>query len=142
MDWVERHTESGFLRITDHKTGRAPAETPHCVGRGAVLQPLLYALAAEFLMRQPVKLSRLYFCTQRGAYTPVEIPVTEDARRDLSTALQIIDESVKHAQMPAAPQPGACKYCDYRIVCGPREEERVKKRKPALAHLLKLRSMP
>jgi superfamily I DNA/RNA helicase/RecB family exonuclease len=142
MDWVERHTESGFLRITDHKTGRAPAEIPHRVGRGAVLQPLLYALAAEFLMRQPVKLSRLYFCTQRGAYTPVEIPVTEDARRDLSTALKIIDESVKHAQMPAAPQPGACKYCDYRIVCGPREEERVKKRKPALPHLLKLRSMP
>ncbi|MDX1982177.1 MAG: PD-(D/E)XK nuclease family protein [Bryobacteraceae bacterium] len=142
MDWVERHKESGFLRITDHKTGRAPTKTPHRVGGGAVLQPLLYALAAEFLLEQPVKLSRLYFCTQRGAFTHVEVPVNEDARRDLSTALRIIDESIRHAQLPAAPQPDACKYCDYRIVCGPREEERVKKRKPALAHLVKLRSMP
>ena len=31
--------------------------------------------------------------------------------------------------LPAAPREGACRYCDYRIVCGPREERRIA-RKP------------
>lgn len=141
MDWVDRHKSGGVLRVTDHKTGRAPKKIPYRVGGGSVLQPLLYALACEFLTGQTVKLSRLYFATQRGAYATVDIPVTEDSRRELASALKYIDEAIRHGQLPAAPAPDACEYCDYRMVCGPREEERVRRKEP-LAYLVKLRGMP
>lgn len=141
MDWVERHKESGVLRVTDHKTGRPPKKIPHRVGGGLVLQPLLYAMAAEFLLGQQVKLSRLYYCTQRGGYTPVEIPVNEDARRVLADALKVIDDSIKRAMLPAAPDVDACEYCDFKVVCGPREQERTR-RKQALQPLVVLRGMP
>ena len=47
IDLIERHPARNTLRITDHKTGKAPQNRPQYVGGGAMLQPLLYALAAE-----------------------------------------------------------------------------------------------
>ena len=40
-------TASGMLRVVDHKTGRIPEPRPEMTGGGEVLQPALYALAAE-----------------------------------------------------------------------------------------------
>ncbi|MBI3683787.1 MAG: PD-(D/E)XK nuclease family protein [Acidobacteria bacterium] len=142
IDWIERHLASGFLRVTDHKTGRTPKLRPRHIGRGVVLQPLLYALAAEQKLGQPVKFSRLYYCTHRGGYEPVSIAVSEEAKADLKEALGHIDRAVTNGLLPAAPDSGHCEYCDYRIVCGPREEERVRKRKPPLDFLVRLRNMP
>ncbi len=140
MDWVERHKHSGDLRVTDHKTGRAPGKVPLRVGGGAALQPLLYALACQSLLGQPVKFSRLYYATQRGGFTSADIPVTEEASEALAEALRIIGDSIRRSLLPAAPQTGACQYCDYRMVCGPREEERTR-RKPPLPELDRLRAM-
>ena len=75
MDVVEKHQSRGALRITDHKTGRAPADAPLYVGRGAFLQPLLYALAAEQLFGEKVECGRLFYCTQRGNYDEYELPL-------------------------------------------------------------------
>jgi len=141
IDWIERHEESGALRLTDHKTGKAPKQTPHHVGGGQILQPLLYAMAAESLLGADVKISRLYYCTQRGNYQTVQIPMREESRQDLQRVLSIIDESLARVFLPAAPAQGQCTWCDYRMVCGPREEERIR-RKPQPAALVELRSLP
>jgi len=56
--------------------------------------------------------------------------------------LEIIDRAVETGFLPAAPSPRACTWCDFRSVCGPREEERVAgKSKEKLADLAALRSM-
>ena len=47
IDMVERDAERDVWRVTDHKTGRALKERFVVLGHGEVLQPLLYALAAE-----------------------------------------------------------------------------------------------
>ncbi len=54
IDLIERHATSDALRVTDHKTGKSPKDRPQYVGGGAILQPLLYALAAETLLGQSV----------------------------------------------------------------------------------------
>ncbi|MCC6364083.1 MAG: PD-(D/E)XK nuclease family protein [Bryobacterales bacterium] len=141
IDWIEQQRGGDALRITDHKTGKAPAQVPRHAGGGLILQPLLYALAAEELFGKPVKLSRLYYCTQRGGYTPVSVAVTDGARGDMERALRIIDDGIASGRLPAAPSAGQCEWCDFRMVCGPREEERVR-RKPPLEPLERLRSIP
>ena len=47
------------------------------MGRGAYLQPLLYALAAEQLLGGKVECGRLFYCTQRGGYEDFELNLTE-----------------------------------------------------------------
>jgi len=143
IDLIERHSASGALRVTDHKTGRAPKDRPQYIGGGAVLQPLLYALAAETLLGQSVQSGRLYFCTQRGDFSAIDIPVNDDARHRLRRVLEIIDRSIETGFLPAAPQTGACALCDYSAVCGPYEETRVK-RKPSerLEPLVEIRRTP
>ncbi|MGH7485398.1 MAG: PD-(D/E)XK nuclease family protein, partial [bacterium] len=143
IDLVERSRVSGHLRITDHKTGKAPDQPPVYVGGGASLQPLLYALAAEQILGAPVESSRLWYCTQRGNYSQVEISITDRARERAARVLQIVDESIAEAFLPAAPNKDACKTCDFRIVCGPYEELRTQ-RKPRerLDPLVELRGMP
>jgi hypothetical protein len=56
--------------------------------------------------------------------------------------LEIIDRSVETGFLPAAPSERACTWCDFRPVCGPREEERTKRKtRERLADLEALRSM-
>lgn len=141
IDWIEHHTESDALRITDHKTGRPPRKHPKYVGGGSILQPLLYAMAAEAVLGTPVAASRLYYATQRGAYERIYVPVTEESRAKLANALHIIDDAIGQGMLPAAPAKDACKWCDFTSVCGPREEERIR-RKPRFVELDDLRMMP
>lgn len=143
IDLVERHRTSKILRITDHKTGKAPDQAPVYVGGGIFLQPLLYALAAERALGATVESSRLWYCTQRGNFAQIEVPVTDRSREFAARVLQIVDEGLAEAFLPAAPNKDACKTCDYRIVCGPYEELRTQRKpKARLESLLQLRSMP
>jgi CRISPR/Cas system-associated exonuclease Cas4 (RecB family) len=113
------------------------------LGEGEVLQPLLYALAAEAMLGMPVDSTRLSYCTERGHYKIVEITVDEASREALAKALDAIDLSIASGFLPAAPRKGGCDYCDYRIVCGPYEEFRFR-RKPdhQLSLLTELRDIP
>ena len=143
IDLVERHAARDVLRVTDHKTGKAPQSRPQYVGGGATLQPLLYALAAEQLLGKPVESGGLFFCTQRGDFARVDIPVAEEARDRLKRILNIVDQSIGEGFLPAAPQTGACDLCDYRPVCGPYEEQRVRKKEPGrLDPLVEIRHQP
>ena len=143
IDLVERHRESRLIRITDHKTGRPPERQPAFVGGGAVLQPLLYSLAAEQILGEPVTSGRLFYCTQRGGYKEFTVAAKPIARHHLEEVIRTIDAAVASGFLPAAPAKDACSMCDYQSVCGPREEERVK-RKPAdrLEPLERMRGLP
>lgn len=143
IDLVERHKESGLIRVTDHKTGKPPERVPAYVGGGAILQPLLYSLAAEKILGTPVSAGRLFYCTQRGGYREIVVPVRPIARQNLEQVVQTIDAAIQAGFLPAAPAKDACGMCDYQPVCGPREEERLRK-KPAdkLEALVRLRGLP
>jgi CRISPR/Cas system-associated exonuclease Cas4 (RecB family) len=143
IDLIERHSGNGELRVTDHKTGRAPKTRPQYVGGGAILQPLLYAHAAETLLNQPVVSGRLFFCTQRGDFSSVDIPLNEESRGRLRRVLDGIDACIEEGFLPAAPQTGACAMCDYGAVCGPYEETRVKRKQAdRLDPLFEIRHSP
>ena len=143
IDLIETDADRGVLRITDHKTGKSPENGPVHVGGGAVLQPVLYALAAEKLLNARVESSRLFFCTQRGDYNEYHVPITDDARRRIAQVASIIDQSIGAGFLPAAPAHGACVNCDYRPVCGPYEEQRTRRKpKNRLDELNVLRSLP
>jgi ATP-dependent helicase/DNAse subunit B len=140
IDMVEEN--EGRLRVTDHKTGRAQPSFGF-TRNGEVLQPLLYAQAAESMLGKPAAVTRLFYCTQRGGYKLDEIAVTDEACRHLNKVIEIIEESLLQGFLPAAPRTEACKTCDYKIVCGPYEETRVQRKKQERLRLLEqLRSIP
>lgn len=125
IDLVERHTTRGSLRVTDHKTGKAPEMTPAFVGGGRALQPVLYGLAAEKLLGTTVESGRLLYATQQGGYAPVEIKLEPRPRLIAAKLLDSIDNSIATGFLAPVPQKDACKTCDYQAVCGPYEERRL-----------------
>src|SRR5262249_29414250 len=130
IDLVERHP-SGVVRVVDHKTGRVPEPRPEIVGQGEVLQPMLYALAAEKLLGEPVSFGRLYYSTIARNYTAIDVPVKDYTRRRAAQVLEQIDAAIRDGFLPAAPRKDGCKGCDYLPVCGPYEEDRVKEKSQA-----------
>ena len=128
IDMIEER--SGHIRITDHKTGKVLPEPMRFIGKGEVLQPLLYAQAAEALLGKTAVQSRLFYCTETGGYRIIEVPINDQSRDAIKQAINLMDSSIAAGFLPAAPREGACGYCDYHSVCGPYEELRVR-RKPA-----------
>ena len=140
IDMIEEKGE--HIRITDHKTGRARSEPLQFVGKGEVLQPLLYAEAAEVLLRKIPDQSRLFYCTETGGYRLVEIPINEESRGAIQRVVNLIDQSISRGFLPAAPRNNACQYCDYHVVCGPYEESRTqRKAEDALLSVKELRQI-
>lgn len=143
IDLVERHAGRGTLRATDHKTGKVRADAGVVVGGGKVLQPVLYALACERLLGEPVEAGRLYYCTADGDYTERVVPLDAASRAAVAAVIDVVDAALSAGFLPAAPERRTCEWCDYRPVCGPYEEIRTE-RKPraALDDLARLRGMP
>jgi RecB family exonuclease len=142
VDLVEKHATQPLLRITDHKTGKAPDKPPLYVGGGTVLQPVLYALAMEELLKTPVESGRLFYCTQRGGYREMVVRLNDQSRRHVGRILDIVEEAVATGFLPAAPTKEACTRCDYRAVCGPYEYERSRRKTARLEPLTEIRRMP
>lgn len=143
VDVVERKRTSGALRVTDHKTGKNRTTWKTVLGGGAILQPVLYSLAVERALGAPVESGRLFYCTAAGGFTDHEIPINEANRRMGLEALEIVDRAIELGFLPAAPADRACGWCDFRAVCGPHEQERIKvKPREKLGDLEALRSMP
>lgn len=142
IDLVESHAR-GNLRVTDHKTGKARAGRDLVVGGGKFLQPLLYALACEKLLGLPVESGRLYYCTADGGYEERVVPLDSESRRMVTSIIAAIDQALADGFLPAAPEEGACGWCDFRAVCGPLEEVRTAQ-KPGLylAELTRIRELP
>ena len=124
IDLVERGADNS-LRVTDHKTGRVRANRDVIIGGGKTLQPVLYALAAERVLREPVEAGRLYYCTAAGGYEERVVTIDAAARAAAAEMSAIIGKALADGFLPAAPGARECDYCDYRRVCGPYENTRV-----------------
>ncbi len=140
VDLVEQ--QGAALRITDHKTGKAPDRPPVYVGGGTVLQPVLYALAMEQLLGKPVESGRLFYCTQRGGYREMVVRLNDQSRHHISQILATIEEAVATGFLPAAPTKEACARWRYQAVCGPYEYERSRRKHARLEPLVEIRRMP
>ncbi|HEY1548668.1 MAG TPA: PD-(D/E)XK nuclease family protein, partial [Kofleriaceae bacterium] len=140
IDLVEQRSD-GAMRATDHKTGRARVEAGSVIAGGTSLQPVLYALVLEQLF--PGKLvagGRLAYCTTRGDFKDVDVPLDDDARAAAQLVATTLAHHLADGFFPAAPSKGACDYCDYRPVCGPYEELRARKKdRDKLVPLARLR---
>ena len=142
VDLIERRADLDVLRITDHKTGRNRSNPDLVVDGGKVLQPVLYSVAIEEGLGKKVVAGRLFYCTTAGGFVEHEIPINDHTRSQGLQVLTIVDRSVEQGFLAAAPAERACTWCDFRPVCGPREEERVKRKShDRLADLEALRSM-
>ncbi|HXG54521.1 MAG TPA: PD-(D/E)XK nuclease family protein [Vicinamibacterales bacterium] len=143
IDLVEQKQGTTIYRVTDHKTGKNRTTWKTVLGGGAVLQPVLYSLAVEQALEAQVSSGRLFYCTAAGGFTDHEIPINDANRRAGLEALEIVDRAIELGFLPAAPASRACGWCDFRPVCGPHEEQRVRV-KPAekLGDLDALRRMP
>jgi CRISPR/Cas system-associated exonuclease Cas4 (RecB family) len=143
VDLIESRAGAEGLRITDHKTGKNRSTPDLIVGGGAVLQPVLYAAAVEQALGERVVSGRLYYCTTAGGFAQHEIPLNDVNRQRGLEVLAVVDRAIEHGFLPASPDEGACAWCDFRPVCGPREEERTgRKHADHLADLHALRAMP
>jgi ATP-dependent helicase/nuclease subunit B len=142
IDLLERDP-AGRIRVTDHKTGKVRAEKNFVIGGGKTLQPVLYALAAESVLKEKIYAGRLYYCTAAGGYEERIVEINDDARRASRDFVAIVKESLEAGFLPAAPDDRECDWCDYKRVCGPYEERRSKiKPEARLKSLKKLRAMP
>ena len=143
IDLVEEGP-AGVLRATDHKTGKPRVDPGAIVAGGASLQPALYALALEKLFPgAAVGGGRLSYCTTRGNFSIVDVPLDVPARSAIGVLAATLAHHASEGFYPAAPIKGACEYCDFRPVCGPYEEQRAGgKAHPPLVQLRKLRELP
>jgi ATP-dependent helicase/nuclease subunit B len=99
-------------------------------------------MAIEQGLGRPVVEGRLFYATTAGGYAEHRIAIDAYARRQGIDVLQIVDRAVEAGFLAPAPAERACAWCDFRPVCGPREEQRIaKKAADRLADLAALRSM-
>jgi RecB family exonuclease len=142
IDLLERR-EDGRLRVTDHKTGKDRVAEGDVIRGGESLQPVLYALAVEKLFPDAgVEGGRLSYCTSAGGFTLRDVALDAKARAAAAAVATTIDAALREPFLPAAPDEGACRWCDYRVVCGPYEELRTaRKPKAPLAPLRALREL-
>jgi CRISPR/Cas system-associated exonuclease Cas4 (RecB family) len=113
------------------------------VGGGETLQPVLYGLAVEAALKIPVAEARLFFCTSRGGFGERVVRLDERARAQAREVLETIDRAIAEGRLHPAPRADACRYCDFHMVCGPHEEERLRRKDAQpLADLSALRQRP
>ena len=109
-----------MLRVTDHKTGKDRTKDTLVIGGGSVLQPVVYAAVAESMLGVPVAESRLFFCTSAGGFKQRPVLLDPATKRAGVEALEAIDRAIELGLLAPMPAEGACAWCDFRPVCGPR----------------------
>ena len=147
IDMIERHQKTGFLRVTDHKTGKNRTRVGQTVvDGGRVLQPVVYGLALKALFPDDTVYSgRLFYCTTKGDFQSHEIPLMGEAPRRGLEVLEIVDRAIENGSLAAKPAAEACDWCDFKVVCGRDEVRRTgpRRKDPArFVDLDALRKMP
>jgi ATP-dependent helicase/nuclease subunit B len=138
IDLVEEHVD-GALRATDYKTGAAKVKPEAVTAGGTSLQPVLYALVLERLFDTRVQGGRLYYCTSRGEFRAIDVALGTEARAAAKVLADTVADHFARWFFPAAPAKDACRFCDYKLICGPFEEARIKHKREPLIQLGKLR---
>jgi ATP-dependent helicase/nuclease subunit B len=140
IDVLERNAK-GELRVVDHKTGRVRIPDGAIIGGGESLQPLLYGLVTKVLFEEaPAVFGELYYCTTAGGFEKRGFALKDNALLIADRLAETIDASIERGQLPAAPKEEACKWCDFKSICGHHEEQRTE-RKPDIPQLTWLRSL-
>lgn len=141
IDLVERGPQG--LRVTDHKTGLVRVQDGAIVDGGKSLQRVLYSLAAEKVLKEDVVSARLFYSTARGGFTERSVDINEWSRLQATQVLDAVDSAVSEGRLHPAPREKDCRWCDFRSVCGPHEERRVRvKDAGPLSALSDLRQAP
>jgi len=71
------------------------------------------------------------------------VKLNDTARESAATVIKIIADALETGFFPAAPDERECRWCDYRLLCGPYEQRRSLMKPPArLIALRKLRVVP
>jgi len=140
IDLVERRGD-GALRATDHKTGKVRVDAGSVISGGRSLQPVLYALVLEKMFPGVVVAGgRLDYGTTRGDFQSVTVALDDEARAAAGVLAETLVHHLHEGFFPAAPDDGECRYCDFRPLCGPYEEQRSRKKdRSKLVQLMKLR---
>jgi ATP-dependent helicase/nuclease subunit B len=87
--------------------------------------------------------SRLFYCTRAGGFSERVVPLSAEARSRGTEVLAVIDRALTAGFLPPAPRARACGICDFRDVCGPHEELRIRQKDQArLDELNTLRDWP
>jgi ATP-dependent helicase/nuclease subunit B len=143
IDLIESRAGGGPLRITDYKTGANRHKAGSTVAGGTLLQPALYAFAAEQMFGREVERAQLDFCTRRGLFSHHDIPLGSFQRMQAKQALDLVAQAIETGCLPPAPEDGACRLCDFRPVCGPLEQTRWRRKDRALLEpLAEMRGLP
>ena len=91
--------------------------------KGAVLQPVLYALVLERLLPQRVASGRLHYCTADAVSPSARCRST--TWRGTRSAHGSHHRRRRGAKLSTrSSRAGPCDYCEYRVVCGPYEAQR------------------
>jgi ATP-dependent helicase/nuclease subunit B len=142
VDLIERHAQLDVLRVTDHKTGKNRATADLVVGGGKMLQGVLYSVVVEQALGTRVVKGRYYYATTAGGFADKEVEINDYTRAQGLQVLAIVDRAIETGFLAAAPEERACTWCDFRPVCGPREEERTRRKaREKLADLEALRGL-
>ena len=98
-------TLRGSQRVTDYKTGKAPNEPDRPTAAdptrtGTRFQLPLYAAAAETARDLPVSEVRYWYCTERGEFTEVALPVTEALMEQVRTDVGNLVDALQNGWFP------------------------------------------
>ena len=145
VDLIEAHAQFGVLRVTDHKTGknRSNPDLDRRRRRGAPAGALQRGRRSRGSAGRSSK-GRLFYCTTAGGFGEHD---DRDQRLHARPGSAGADDRRSRGRARLScrrrRRTGACRWCDFRPVCGPREEERVAPQEPRtdLADLAALRSM-
>ena len=142
VDLIEQHAQFDVLRVTDHKTGKNRATADLVVGGGKMLQGVLYSVAVEQALGKRVMKGRYYYATTAGGFADKEVEINDYTRGQGLQVLAIVDRAIANGFLAAAPEERACGWCDFRPICGPREDERTRRKaREKLADLEALRGL-
>jgi len=130
IDRIDR-VGDGRYRVVDYKTGRySRYDKLRCFGGGRTLQHVLYALAAEEILKKEgvdarprVVESGYYFPTRRGEGK--EVLVGEFDRDDLTRLLRELLDIVAKGHFIVGLDV-TCGYCDFLPICGEGAVDRAK----------------
>jgi len=136
IDRIDRVEGSGY-RVVDYKTGRySRYDKFRCFGGGRTLQHVLYALAAETILKKTgmdakpkVVESGYYFPTRRGEGK--EVTVKEFDREALKGLLGELLNIVMKGHFIGSLDKTDCTYCDFKPICGEGAADRTKAKKNA-----------
>jgi CRISPR/Cas system-associated exonuclease Cas4 (RecB family) len=106
---------------------------------------VFYALALEKLFPgQAIEGGRLSYGTSAGEFKEVPVALDRRARASADQVARAVGDALTRGFLPAAPAKDACRFCDYRLVCGPWEAERTARKKDRgdLTPLKALRNLP